>query len=73
MKDEDIVIAKNNLLNQKIKKQKALKVPKISEPELKVGGQSSLDFLFNLETQYYNGSKSKEVRESLKNLIHKND
>lgn len=73
MTEEEIVRAKNGLFQQKIRKQKALKIPKISDPKLKVGESSSIDFSFNVERLYYNGSSSKRVREALRNITSQED
>lgn len=73
MTEEEIVKAKNGLFQQKIRKQKALKIPKITDPKLRVEESSSIDFSFNVERLYYNGSSSKGVREALRNITSQED
>lgn len=73
MTEEEIVKAKNGLFQQKIRKQKALKIPKITDPKLRVEESSSIDFSFNVERLYYNGSSSKRVREALRNITSQED
>lgn len=73
MTEEEIVRAKNGLFQQKIRKQKALKIPKITDPKLRVEESSSIDFSFNVERLYYNGSSSKRVREALRNITSQED